>query len=123
MENEQYIIISVNHNNRNDKYILLWNPDNAGYTFREHRAGRYEKNHVLSDLYYYNSGSNAIAVTASIVEELATEIPEGYFGADIKGKAVLNNVTNWKTLLKHVIAPPLHETKYQCKYSKYKEGR
>ena len=90
---DQYIIVSVTHNNRHDKYILLWRPDDKGYTFLVHNAGRYDKERVMSHLDYYNSGSSNLAVPASLIELMAVRVRKGYF--DDEGEAVSNTVATW----------------------------
>lgn len=118
---DQYIIVSVTHNSRHDKCILLWRPDNKGYTLLTHKAGRYDKENVMAHLAYYNGGSNTLAVPESLIEGMSIKVPDGHF--DAPGDAVPNTVRNWKLLIKNAIVKPEYETLYQCKYSRHKEVR
>jgi len=118
---DQYIIVSVVHNSRHDEYILLWGPNDKGYTFLAHKAGRYDKENVMAHLAYYNGGSNNLAVPESLIEGMSIKVPDGHF--DISGNAVPNTAYNWKLLIKNAIVKPEYETLYQCKYSRHKEVR
>lgn len=38
-----YYILSLGHTYRNDPYMTLWRPDNAGYCYAKENAGIYEE--------------------------------------------------------------------------------
>lgn len=38
----EYLIVSLKHTNRKDKYITLWRPDNKGYCWPVELAGLYK---------------------------------------------------------------------------------
>ncbi|WP_433867052.1 hypothetical protein [Ralstonia wenshanensis] len=103
-----FYVISVHHTQKQNRYILLWRPENNGYTFRTSTAGRYDEETVRAHLGYYNAGVN-IAVQAHVVDAMTvmTTPADQFDGAD--GPAVLNTAANWRRLLKAVIAPPQYK--------------
>jgi hypothetical protein len=103
-----YYVISVHHTHKRNRYILLWRPDDKGYTFRTSTAGRYAEEAVRAHLGYYNAGIN-IAVPAHVVDAMTvmTTPADQFDGAD--GPAVLNTAANWRRLLAAVIAPPKYK--------------
>lgn len=103
---KEFIIVSVNHTQRRDKYITLWNPNNAGYCYRTEVAGIYTKDDVMNNLKYYNSGSNTVAVDAEVIKSLAVPVEKGYLDND--GMVVKNNAANWKKIKEAMIC----ETQY-----------
>jgi len=105
-----FYVISVNHTRREDRYVLLWRPDDKGYTFRTSTAGRYPQERILTNLGYYNTGCAAIAVPADVIDPLTvmTTPRDQFDGPD--GPALLNTRANWKILLANTIAKP----SYRC---------
>lgn len=39
---KEFLILSLKHTNKKDKYITLWRPDNKGYCWMIDAAGRYK---------------------------------------------------------------------------------
>jgi hypothetical protein len=103
LSTDQYYVLSVYHTQRSHLYITFWRPDDNGYTWVLPRAGKYEHDHVMARLGYYNSGKN-VAIPCAIVDPLAVAPVKGYIDNDA-GPVVQNNRDNWKTLLKHLIGP------------------
>jgi hypothetical protein len=105
-----YYVISVNHTRREDRYVLLWRPDDRGYTFRTSTAGRYREALIRAYLGYYNTGGAAIAVPCDVIDPLTvmTTPRDQFDGPD--GPALLNTRANWKILRANTIEPP----KYAC---------
>lgn len=107
---KEYVVISVHHTQRNDRYITLWSENDSGYRYRVNKAGRYSHDHVLRSLGYYNSGQN-IAVPAEIVEPLCRPgDPRDFDGVSWDEPlsellALPNTKGVWQTLLANVIAP------------------
>lgn len=54
-----YIIFSLEHTNRKDKFFTLWRPDNAGYTYMLDSAGRYTDIEIG---YHHRSDGGSVAV-------------------------------------------------------------
>ncbi|SIT50470.1 hypothetical protein BN2476_830041 [Paraburkholderia piptadeniae] len=109
VEPRDYYVISVHHTRREDRYILLWRPDNKGYTYRASTAGRYSAETIRAHLGYYNCGCSNIAVPTGILDALTvmTTPADQFDGAD--GPAILNTRAKWRILLANVIEP----TKYK----------
>ncbi|MCA7945606.1 hypothetical protein [Burkholderia vietnamiensis] len=101
-----YYIISVAHTRRENRYVLLWRPDDKGYTFRCSTAGRYANTNVRAHMGYYNSGCSTIAVPCDVIDALTvmTTAADRLDGTD--GPALLNTRANWKKLIANVIARP-----------------
>lgn len=49
-----YYIVSLKHTGKNDEFLTLWRPDNAGYTQHKETAGVYEN----PEKGYHDSESN-----------------------------------------------------------------
>lgn len=107
MTEREYYIISIKHNQRSDRYIILWAPDDSGYRGRVGAAGRYPESRVRERLGYYNTGED-IAVPCDVIDCLSTPVDAGFFDTN-DGRWVLNNRRNWQVILKNVIEP----TKYK----------
>ena len=101
---QEYIVISVNHTQRRDKYITLWRPNNSGYCYRIEVAGKYTEEEINDNLKYYNSGCNTVAVKKELIESLAVPVEKGFI--DNGGLVVKNNATNWKKIKTAIIAEP-----------------
>lgn len=101
-----FYVISVHHTRRDSRYVLLWRPDDKGYTFRTSTAGRYPEEAVRGHLGYYNTGCANIAVPCDVVDPLTiTTTPRDQLdGPD--GPALLNTRANWKILLANTIEKP-----------------
>lgn len=110
-----YYIVSINHTRRENRYILLWRPDDKGYTFRTSTAGLYPEELVLSHLGYYNAGCAAVAVRADVMDQLTvlTTLRDQLDGDD--GPALLNTKGTWDAIKANLIRP----TKYQI-HAEYK---
>lgn len=106
---KDFYVISVHHTHRRDRYILLWRPDDKGYTYRTSTAGRYPEDQIRAHLGYYNTGCENIAVPVDVIDPLTvmTTPLDQFDGAD--GPALLNTRANWKVLLANVVAPPAYE--------------
>ena len=105
---KDFFVLSVNHTTRESRFILLWNPNNAGYCNRLHVAGRYTKEQILSNLHYYNSGCDTIAVSCEVLELMKVPAPDGWFDSD-GGDVVENNRVNWLRAIKGIIEAPQHK--------------
>jgi len=101
---QSYFVISVHHTQRTDKYILLWNPNDAGYCYRTEVAGRYSKEQILKSPHYYNSGERNVAVPVKVLENISEMCKKGYLDTD--GLVVKNNARNWEVIRKNLIAKP-----------------
>jgi hypothetical protein len=106
---QEYIVVSVNHTERRDKYITLWNPKNAGYCYRIEVAGKYTEEEINGHLSYYNSGDNTVAVKREVIEALAVPVEKGFLDND--GLVVKNNATSWKEIKTALIGEPRYELK------------
>jgi hypothetical protein len=108
MQSPEYLVININHSTRRDRYILLWRPENRGYTFRTTTAGRYSEERIRAHLGYYNCGCAAIAVPYGVIEPLTVmTTPEDCFdGPD--GPALLSTPANWKVLIANTIEAPMY---------------
>lgn len=112
---KHFYVISVNHTRREDRYVLLWRPDDKGYTFRTSTAGQYREVLVRAYLGYYNTGCAAIAVPCEVVDPLTvmTTPRDQFDGPD--GPALLNTRANWKLLIANTIEPPKYLPEPQYK--------
>ncbi|MBN3054913.1 hypothetical protein [Pectobacterium brasiliense] len=106
MERE-YFVLSVTHTQRNSPYITLWASSDSGYRGRIESAGRYTESQIKSNLGYYNTGCDTIAVPCDVAESLSCRVQIGFFDDDI-GRWLRNNRATWKALLAHVIENPSH---------------
>lgn len=106
--NKEYFVLSVNHTTRESRFILLWNPNNAGYCNRLHVAGIYTEEQVRKNLHYYNNGCDTISVPCEVLESMKSPAPDGWFDTD-GGYVVKNNRTNWQKAIKGSIATPKHK--------------
>ncbi|MDL0009090.1 hypothetical protein NVR49_21125 [Enterobacter roggenkampii] len=106
MERE-YFVLSVNHTDRGNPYIVLWAADDSGYRGRVESAGRYTESQVMAQLGYYNNGRDTVAVPCDVAEPLSFSVKPGFFDTD-EGRWLRNNRTTWDALLKHLIAQPRH---------------
>lgn len=104
-----FYIVSVANTTKRNRYILVWRPDNRGYTFRLSTAGRYDEANVRAHLGYYNTGCNTIAVPTSVLDKVAvmTTPADQLDGAD--GPAVLNTRANWRKVIEAAIVPPQYK--------------
>lgn len=109
-EERKYFILSVHHCTREKRFIEFFRPNNSGYAFRLHVAGRYADQQVMERLNYYNDGVCNIAVPCDVVASLSSPAPDGYFD-DNGGVVVLNNANNWRQATKNTIAKPMYEPK------------
>lgn len=103
-----FYVISVHHTRREDRYVLLWRPDDRGYTYRTSTAGRYPEDRIRAHPGYYNTGSN-IAVPCEVIDPLTvmTTPRDQFDGPD--GPALLNTRANWNILLANMIDKPKYE--------------
>lgn len=107
MERE-YFVLSVNHTDRSNPYIVLWAANDAGYRGRIESAGRYTVSQVKAQLGYYNNGRDTVAVPCDIAEPLSFSVQPGFFDTD-EGRWLRNNRATWNALLKHVITEPKYK--------------
>lgn len=105
---KEYFVLSVNHTTRESRFILLWNPNNAGYCNRLHVAGRYTEDQIRAGLNYYNNGCDTIAVPCEVLESMKTAAPDGWFDTN-EGHVVENKRANWLKAIKKVISAPNHK--------------
>ncbi|KAB8312262.1 hypothetical protein EH228_08760 [Erwinia endophytica] len=105
MNEREYFVISVNHNQRSDRYIILWAANDCGYVGRIENAGRYPESRIRSKLGYYNCGRCAVAVPCDVIERIAVPVDSKFFDTD-DGRWVLNNRKNWQVILRNVIERP-----------------
>lgn len=103
----EYFVISVKHNQRSDRYVILWGANDSGYRGRVESAGRYPESRIREQLAYYNTGNN-IAVPCEVIEQLSVPVEKGFFDTD-DGHWVLNNRKNWQQILANVIEPPKYK--------------
>lgn len=106
----EYFILSVHHCSREKSFIELFRPNDSGYAFRLHSAGRYTEQQVMERPDYYNDGDCNIAVPCDVIESLSSPAPDGYFD-DNGGVVVLNNAKNWRKAIKNAVAKPKYEPK------------
>ena len=106
MERE-YFVLSVNHTDRGNPYIVLWAANDSGYRGRVESAGRYTESQVMSQLGYYNNGCDTVAVPCDVAEPLSHAVKPGFFDTD-DGRWLLNNRATWSALLENLIAKPKH---------------
>ena len=92
----EFIIVSLKHTSRRDKYITLWNPKNSGYCCCPAVAGIYYEDNIRKQMNYYHSGDYAAAVPRHIIEGLTEKSEPGYL--DQPGLVVRNNAKNWKAI-------------------------
>ena len=92
----EFIVISVGHTKRRDKYITLWNPNNAGYCYRLEVAGIYYESDISNNPRYYNSGDDTVSIPKVVLDKLSELSEEGYL--DTQGMVVRNNAKNWKVI-------------------------
>lgn len=104
MERE-YFVLSVNHTDRSNPYIVLWAADDSGYRGRVESAGRYSESQVMAQLGYYNNGYDTVAVPCDVAEPLSHSVKPGFFDTD-EGRWLRNNRATWNALLGHLIAKP-----------------
>ncbi|WP_145507602.1 hypothetical protein [Yersinia hibernica] len=116
---QEYFVISLNHNQRSDSYVILWADNDSGYRGRIESAGRYPEERILSALGYYNCGCSAIAVPCEVLERLAEPVRKGFFDTD-DGRWVVNCRQNWAEILKHVIRKPEYPPHPEYKSSRRK---
>lgn len=102
--NELFYIVSVGHTQRRDPYILLWNPNNAGYCYRTEIAGKYTHADVSESSNYYNSGDNTLAVKCSALDAITTPSKKGYLDND--GSVIPNNAKSWQVIRDALFALP-----------------
>ncbi|QMV50925.1 hypothetical protein [Ewingella americana] len=102
---KEYFVLSVNHTTRESRFILLWNPNNAGYCNRLHVAGRYTEEQIRGSMHYYNDGCANIAVPCEVLESMTVPAPDGWFDTN-GGDVVENNRANWLKAIKGVIESP-----------------
>lgn len=117
---KEYFVISVKHTMRHSRYMLLWAENDAGYRGKIESAGRYAEDRILSQLKYYNSGCDTVAVPCEVLERLAVPVEEKFFDTE-GGKWVINSRKNWLEVLKHTICKPQHEPKPEYKGSRRKQ--
>lgn len=91
-----YYIISLKHTWKRDKWITLWRPDDAGYTYYKESAGQYE-----NPKKGYHDSDSAVPVKIEIADKLFKEDP------DRRGQfAIRNTKANYKRLgIDHLINP------------------
>jgi len=70
---ESYVIMSVKHTRRADRWITFWRPDNAGYAWRMDWVGRYDADRVKEQPGYYDNSHGTYAIPAAFVEARAVE--------------------------------------------------
>jgi hypothetical protein len=97
-----FYIVAVCHTIRDHKYITFWRPDDRGYTPVLNRAGKYDRERVVSHLDYYNGGDH-VAIRAESIDALAVPIPDGYF--DYQGVGVPNTRENWQAIQAAIVWP------------------
>ncbi|EPJ1396534.1 TPA: hypothetical protein PXQ76_002528 [Yersinia enterocolitica] len=117
---KEYFVISLNHNQRSDSYVILWAENNSGYRGRIESAGRYSEEKILSNLGYYNSGCSAIAVPCEVLERLAEPVKKGFFDTD-DGRWVVNCRKNWTEILKNIVRNPSFKPEPEYKGSRRKQ--
>ena len=105
---KEYFVLSVNHTTRESRFILLWNPNNAGYCNRLHVAGRYTEEQIRGSMRYYNGGDNTIAVPCEVLQSMTVPAPDGWFDTN-GGDVVENNRANWLKAIKSVIEAPKYK--------------
>ncbi|MBX9497790.1 hypothetical protein J8Z86_17090 [Yersinia enterocolitica] len=118
--NQEYFVISLNHNQRSDSYVILWAENDSGYRGRIESAGRYSEEKILSNLGYYNCGCSAIAIPCEVLEQLAEPVREGFFDTD-DGRWVVNCRKNWTDILKNIIRKPSFKPEPEYKGSLRKQ--
>lgn len=108
MSEREFFILSVNHTQRHNPYIVLWAANNSGYRGRIETAGRYTESQVMAKLAYYNNGCDTVAVPCDIAAPLSFAVKPGFFDDD-NGRWLRNNRATWEALLKHVITEPKYK--------------
>jgi hypothetical protein len=91
-----YLIISVKHTKKDDPYILLWNPENKGYCYRQKVAGRYSEAELNEHPNYYNNGHSTLAVDETVLSELWEQSELGWLDSD--GLVLKNIPENWDAI-------------------------
>jgi hypothetical protein len=100
----KYFIVSIKHTKKNDPYITLWNPSDAGYCHRVEVAGKYSYSDVMERINYYNNGVSTLAVPCDVINKLTEMSEDGYL--DTAGHVIINSKANWKTILNNTITEP-----------------
>jgi hypothetical protein len=121
MSKQDFYIVNLSHTARNDRYITIWRPNDRGYCWALSRAGKYQYEHVMSHLGYYNSGCTNVAVPCGVLDEVAVAPIPGHHDNDA-GPCVENTRANWKIILKSVIAPPKSPSSPEFKGARKQKG-
>lgn len=93
----EYYVVSVVHTQRENRYITVWRPDNAGYAWPLSWAGRYPQASILESLAYYHQGEN-VAVPCNLLDSIAVAPLPGTVDNDA-GPVVLNTKSNWALII------------------------
>lgn len=84
-----YYIISLKHTGKNDRFITLWRPDNAGYCWFKENAGLYDG---------YEKGYHDSCNNLPVPEEVANLAFSAIEYEGSKVTAILNTLGNRKIL-------------------------
>ncbi|PKH21436.1 hypothetical protein CIG19_16690 [Enterobacterales bacterium CwR94] len=120
MREREYFVISVKHNARTDRYIILWADNDSGYRGRTEFAGKYPESRIRARMDYYNSGED-IAVACDVIEKLAVPVEKGFFDTE-GGHWVLNNRKNWQVILNNVIETPAYKPQPEYRGARRRGG-
>lgn len=107
-------IVNLSHTLREHLYITIWRPDNKGYCWALSRAGKYQRDHVMQHLSYYNSGESNVAVPCDVLDKAAVPPIPGHHDNDA-GPCIENTRANWKLIMASVIASPAYPSQPEFK--------
>lgn len=110
----QFYIVSLAHTTREDAYISVWRPDNAGYAWPLSWAGKYTAEQVEAALDYYHRGDSTIAVPCEVLDAIAVPPKKGAVDNDA-GPIVPNTKSSWYDILFAPVWPLAHEPQPQYK--------
>jgi hypothetical protein len=97
MADPLYYVVSVKHTQREQPYITVWRPENAGYAWPLSWAGRYPQSEIAASLDYYHGG-DSVAIPCRLLDDMAVPTPPGTVDNDA-GPVVLNSKANWALIM------------------------
>jgi len=95
---DEFYVVSVSHTQREQPYITVWRPENAGYAWPLSWAGKYTEAQIDELPHYYHNGAESFAVPCMLMDNLAVPPTPGTVDNDA-GPVVLNTKLNWKCLI------------------------